>query len=234
MRNTTKIISAAAAAALVAGGGALAASPAGASGKSGIGGTTIIEVPTALVTAAATAGVVISPIEPSKAQATADVVGVTLPITGPATDGALFHKGGLQLASSNTNITLTATKPLIGWPTDGSSDDATITVTIGGIPTGHPLAGLNGQELDVFDVKGYDRTIKTGKVTGKGKKWKRVDTITMIGPVTLTTNATVIGGLNGLLMKPGTSLFTAGMPFGTLDSVETVTHNCKSKKACKA
>lgn len=232
MRITTKIIGVAASVALVAGAGALAAAPAGASGKSAIGGETVIAVPTALISAAGAAGVAVSPIAPAKAQATMDVVGVIFPVVGPATDGARFHTGGLQFASSNTNITLTATNPTIGWATSEGPDDATITVTVGGIPAGHPLASANGSKLPVFDVKGYEMTIKKGKVTGKGKKWTRVDTITMTGPVTVTTNATVVGALNGLLMKPGTTLFTAGMPFGELDSVETVTHRCKSKKLC--
>lgn len=232
MNLSKKIVSVAAGVALIAGAGAMAATPATASGKSGIGGTTIIEVPLALVGAAQAAGVTIAPIAPSKAQATSDLVGVTFPITGPADDGALFHKGGLSFASSNTNITLTATKPIIGWATDGSSDDATIAVTVGGIPAGHPFASANGQSLPVFDVKGYDRVIKKGKPKGKGKNWTRVDTITMTGPVTVTSNATVVDVLNGLLMAPGGKLFTAGMDFGTLESVETVTHKCKSKKAC--
>ena len=232
MNLSKKIVSVAAGVALIAGAGAMAATPATASGKSGIGGTTIIEVPLALVGAAQAAGVTIAPIAPSKAQATSDLVGVTFPITGPADDGALFHKGGLSFASSNTDITLTATKPIIGWASDGSSDDATIAVTVGGIPAGHPFASANGQSLPVFDVKGYDRVIKKGKPKGKGKNWTRVDTITMTGPVTVTSNATVVDVLNGLLMAPGGNLFTAGMDFGTLESVETVTHKCKSKKAC--
>ena len=232
MNLSKKLVSVAAGVALIAGAGAMAATPATASGKSGIGGTTIIEVPLALVGAAQAAGVTIAPIAPSKAQATSDLVGVTFPITGPADDGALFHKGGLSFASSNTDITLTATKPIIGWATDGSSDDATIAVTVGGIPAGHPFASANGQSLPVFDVKGYDRVIKKGKPKGKGKNWTRVDTITMTGPVTVTSNATVVDVLNGLLMAPGGNLFTAGMDFGTLESVETVTHKCKSKKAC--
>ena len=232
MNLSKKLVSVAAGVALIAGAGAMAATPATASGKSGIGGTTIIEVPLALVGAAQAAGVTIAPIAPSKAQATSDLVGVTFPITGPADDGALFHKGGLSFASSNTDITLTATKPIIGWASDGSSDDATIAVTVGGIPAGHPFASANGQSLPVFDVKGYDRVIKKGKPKGKGKNWTRVDTITMTGPVTVTSNATVVDVLNGLLMAPGGKLFTAGMDFGTLESVETVTHKCKSKKAC--
>ena len=232
MNLSKKLVSVAAGVALIAGAGAMAATPATASGKSGIGGTTIIEVPLALVGAAQAAGVTIAPIAPSKAQATSDLVGVTFPITGPADDGALFHKGGLSFASSNTDITLTATKPIIGWASDGSSDDATIAVTVGGIPAGHPFASANGQSLPVFDVKGYDRVIKKGKPKGKGKNWTRVDTITMTGPVTVTSNTTVVDVLNGLLMAPGGTLFTAGMDFGTLESVETVTHKCKSKKAC--
>jgi hypothetical protein len=232
MNLSKKIVSVAAGVALIAGAGAMAAAPATASGKSGIGGTTIIEVPLALVGAAQAAGVTIAPIAPSRAQATSEVVGVTFPITGPADDGALFHKGGLSFASSNTDITLTATKPVIGWATDGSSDDATIAVTVGGIPAGHPFAGANGQSLPVFDVTDYDRVIKKGKPKGKGKKWTRVDTVTMTGPVTVTTNASVVGVLNGLLMAPGGTLFTPGMAFGSLNSVETITHNCKSKKAC--
>lgn len=233
MNLSRKVVSVAAGVALIAGAGAMAATPATASGKSKIGGTTTIEVPLALVGAARDAGVTIAPIPPSRAQVTSSVVGVTFPITGPATDGALYHNGGLSFASSNTDITLTANKPLIGWATDGSSDDATISVTVGGIPDGHPFARANGQTIAVFDVKGYDRVIKKGKPKGKGKKWTRVDTITMTGPVTVTTDANVVGVLNGLLMAPGGTLFTPGMAFGTLNSVETVTHNCKSQRACR-
>lgn len=233
MNLAKKLVSVAAGVALIAGGGAIAATPATASGKSKIGGTTIVEVPLALIGAAADAGVTIAPIPPARALDTSDVVGITFPVTGPATDGAIYHRGGLSFASSNTNITLTASKPLIGWPTDFSVNDATISVTIGGIPAGNPFANINGETIPVFDVKGYSMLIKKGKPKGKGKKWTRVDTIRMRGGVTVTTSERVVGVLNGLLMAPGGTLFTPGMAFGTLDSIETVTHTCTSRKACR-
>ena len=112
MNLSKKIISVAAAAALVAGAGALAATPASAKSKTPIKGTTVLEVPLTTVGAAVQAGITIAPIAPSRAQATSEVVGVTFPVSGPVMDGMVHHRGGISLASANTGITLTATKPV--------------------------------------------------------------------------------------------------------------------------
>lgn len=223
-----KLVSVAAAAALVAGAGALAATPATAAAKAKVGGTTIITVPLALVGAAGQAGVAISPIAPSQADATMDTVGVTFPVTGPAMDGVLHHTGGLSFASSNTQITLTATKPQIEWATSGGTT-ASITVEINGVPSASPFAALNGTRIPIFTVNDFAMKGKWGKATKAGKAWKQTYTTTMTGNVIIVDNQTVVDAVNGFM---GAAIFTAGMDFGTLDSKSTTTHTCKTKKEC--
>lgn len=238
MRITTKIIGAAASVALVAG-GVLATAPAQAAPVvTGPTGDTVITVPMALVQAAATAGVDITAIEPAQANATMDAVGVVFPVTGPAADGAVYHKGGLSLASSVTKITLTLTDPTIEWPTSGDGTSAIIKGIVGGIPTGSGFEQLNGQNATIFDVKNMTLTNTVGKVTkvGKGKKtrWTRTDTQTLTGDVNVVNNPTVVQILNGLLVGPGKTLFTAGMAFGKIDTEWSMKRTCKTLKECKA
>jgi len=230
MNLAKKIVSVAAGVALVAGMGAVAATPATAKDKAKIKGATGIAVPTALVTAAAGAGVAISPVAPATADATMDVVDVLFPVTGPLEDGVLHHKGGLSLASSVTNITLTVTKPTIEWPSSGGST-ASIVGEIGGIPADNPFAGFNGQRLPIFTVTDFVIKDKAGKIKKNGKKgYTRVITSTLSGDVSVVDSATVVDAINGFM---GVPLFTAGMDFGTLSTKYSVTRTCKTKKACK-
>jgi hypothetical protein len=223
-----KIVSVAAAAALVAGVGALAATPATAAAKAKVGGTTVITVPLALVGAAGQAGVAIAPISPSGADATTDVVGVTFPVTGPAQDGVIHHRGGLSFASSNTGITLTATKPQIEYATSGG-DTASITVEINGVPAQSPFAALNGTRIPIFTVNDFTVKGKWGKATKAGKGWQQTYTSTVSGSVVVVDNATVVDAVNGFM---GAQIFTAGMDFGDLASKVTTSHTCKTKKEC--
>lgn len=228
MKLGTKLVSVAATAALVAGAGAMAAVPATAAGKGPQPkGTTVINVPTTLITQAGAAGVQIAPILPATADATMDTVGVAFPVTGPITDGAVSHRGGLSLTTSK--IALTLSNPVIGWATDGDGKSGTISGTVGGVPAGSGFEQLNGQSVPVFDVKNMQITSKKGKPVGKGKVWKRTTTQTITGDVSVVDNPAVVDIINGLL---GVPLFKAGMPFGTLDTTWSVTINCKSKKAC--
>lgn len=228
MRISTKIVSIAASAALIAGAGAIAAAPAGAAP---VGpkptGNTVINVPMAIITGAATAGVNISPIEPASADATADSVGVVFPVTGPLMDGVLHHTGGLSIASKA--VTLTWSDPTIEYATSGG-DTAVIKGTIAGVPAGSGFEALNGQRAGIFDVKNMVIKNTAGKITKNGKKgFKRTFTQTITGDVTVVDSPQVVDILNGLI---GVKLFTAGMPFGSLDSSWSVTRTCKTKKAC--
>ena len=223
-----KIVSVAAGVALIAGAGAMAATPATAASKAKVGGETVITVPLALIGAAGAAGVTISPIEPSRAQATTDVVGVTFPVTGPAQDGVIHHLGGLSFASANTGITLTATKPQIEYATSGG-DTASITVEINGVPSASPFAALNGTRVPIFTVNDFTVKGKWGKATKAGKAWKQTYTSTITGSVTVVDNATVVDAVNGFM---GAKIFTAGMDFGDLASKVTTTETCKTKKQC--
>ncbi|MBU6311103.1 MAG: hypothetical protein KGN38_01085 [Actinomycetales bacterium] len=225
MSFTKKIIGVAASAALVAGVGAFAVTPANAAGAKPTGAT-VINVPMALLQGATAAGVQITPIAPSSADATMDSVGVTFPVTGPLMDGVLHHSGGLSIASAR--VTLTWSDPTIEYATDGG-DTAVIKGTIEGVPAGSGFEALNGQRAGIFDVKNMVITNKKGKIEKQGKGFKRTYTQTITGDVTVVDSAQVVQILNGLI---GVPLFTAGMDFGTLDSSWSVTRTCKTKKAC--
>lgn len=235
MRTSTKIVSVIASTALVVGAGALAAAPAGAKPKGPQPtGTTVINVPMAIITAAADDSVTIAPIAPSEGLATATSVGLTFPITGPAMDGGVNHLGGISLASGITGITLTLTKPVVSWPTGRAKPlTGTISATINGIPDSVPLKTLNGTPINVFDVKNMKIVVTTGKVEKNGSKgYKRTDTQKITGVVTLYNNQLIVDGINGLMGTPG--LFKPGMPFGTLDTSWSMTRTCKTKAECKA
>ena len=229
MRISTKFISAAASVALIAGAGAMAATPAGAAAKAPKPtGETVIVVPMAILQAAGAAGVQITPIEPATADATMDSVGVGFPVTGPLMDGVVHHSGGLSIASAK--VTLTWSDPTIEYATSGDGKTAVIKGTIGGVPEGSGFEALNGQRAGIFDVKNMTITNTASKITGNAKRgFKRTFTQSITGDVTVVDSPQVVEILNGLI---GVPLFTAGMPFGELDSEWSITRTCKTKKAC--
>lgn len=229
MSITKKVVSLAAAAALIAGAGAAVASPASAKVTRTASGGTVIEVPVALVTGAAGAGVNITAIKPALAEVTSEVVGIAFPAQMPKTDGVLPHKGGLSFVSMKTGVTLTFTNPSIDYPTSGG-DTAVISGTIGGIPDGNPLATLNGKPVALLDVKNFTTEWKIGKVKKVGKKFQKVLTQTMSGDVFVSSNGLIIDGVNALMGAP---LFTAGMAFGSLDTEWSVKVTCDTAKECK-
>ena len=228
MNLSKKIISVAAAAALVAGAGAMAAAPASAKSKATIKGTTVLEVPLTTIGAAVQAGITIAPIAPSQAQATSTVVGVTFPVSGPLMDGVVHHRGGISMASANTGITLTATKPAIEYATSGG-DTATLTIEINGVPASSPFAALNGTRIPFLTITDFAIKGKWGKATKAGKAWKQTYTAEIAGKAGLVDNANIIGALNGFM---GTTIFVAGLDFGDIASKYTITENCKTKKQC--
>ena len=229
MNFAKRVVSVAAAAALIAGVGTAVASPASAKIKRTVSGGTVIEVPLALVSGAGDAGVAITPIKPAAAEATSEVVGIAFPAQMPKTDGVLPHRGGLSFASANTGVTLTFKNPSITYPTSGG-DTAVISGTIGGIPADNPLATLNGKPVDLLDVKNFTVEWKIGKVKKVGKKYEKVLTQTMSGDVLVSSNGLIIDGVNALMGAP---LFTAGMPFGALDTEWSVKLTCDTAKECK-
>ena len=228
MNLSKKIISVAAAAALVAGAGALAATPASAKSKAVIKGTTVLAVPLTTVGAAVQAGVTIAPIAPSKVEATSEVAAVTFPVSGPLMDGMVHHRGGISLASANTGITLTATKPAIEYATSGG-DTATLTIEINGVPDSSPFAALNGTRVPFLTITDFEIAGKWGKAQKAGKAWKQTYTAEIAGKAGLVDNANIIGALNGFM---GTTIFVAGLDFGNIVSEYTITENCKTKKQC--
>ena len=228
MNLSKKIVSVAAAAALVAGAGAIAATPASAKSKAAIKGTTVLAVPLTTVGAAVQAGVTIAPIAPSKVEATSEVAAVTFPVSGPLMDGMIHHRGGISLASANTGITLTATKPAIEYATSGG-DTATLTIEINGVPDSSPFAALNGTRVPFLTITDFEISGKWGKATKAGKAWKQTYRAEVAGKAGLVDNANIIGALNGFM---GTTIFVAGLDFGDIVSEYTITNTCKTKKQC--
>ena len=228
MNLSKKIVSVAAAAALVAGAGAIAATPASAKSKAAIKGTTVLAVPLTTVGAAVQAGVTIAPIAPSQVEATSEVAAVTFPVSGPLMDGMIHHRGGISLASANTGITLTATKPAIEYATSGG-DTATLTIEINGVPDSSPFAALNGTRVPFLTITDFEISGKWGKATKAGKAWKQTYRAEVAGKAGLVDNANIIGALNGFM---GTTIFVAGLDFGDIVSEYTITNTCKTKKQC--
>ena len=232
MNLSKKIVSVAAGVALIAGAGAMAATPASAKPKGPQPkGTTVIEVPLAVVGAAVQAGVTVAPIEPSTAEATQTVVGVTFPVSGPLMDGVVHHKGGLSFSSSKTGVVLTFKDPTIEYATSGGTT-AEIKGTIEGIPANNPLAQVNGTRVALLTIDNFKVSNKQGKIVKDGKKgFKRTTTQTITGEAKISSVGLLVDAVNALMGAPG--LFTAGMDFGAVESVWSVTYTCKTKKACQ-
>ena len=230
MNLSKKIVSVAAAAALVAGAGAMAAAPAQAKGPQPKGAT-VIAVPLTLVGAAVQAGVTVAPIDPAKAEATSEVVGLVFPVSGPLMDGVVHHKGGLSFTSSKTGVVLTFSNPTIEYATSGGTT-AEIKGTIEGIPADNPLAQVNGTRVALLTIDNFKVTNKQGKITKDGKKgYKRTVTQTITGEAKISSVGLLVDAVNALMGAPG--LFTAGMDFGAVESEWSITKTCKTKKACQ-
>jgi hypothetical protein len=231
MNVIRKLVSIAATAALVAGAGTIAAPPASAKVKRTISGSTILNVPKALIGQAVAAGVTIAPIAPARPEATTDNVAIDFPVTWPNADGILPHKGGLSFASSITEVKLTFSNPAIEYATGGGPvDTAVIAGTIGGIPEGNPLASLNGKPVQLLDVKNFKMKWNVSRPKKVGKKYQKTLTQTMSGDVFVSSDGVIIGDVNALMGAP---LLTAGMPFGDLKTKWSVNVTCDTLKECK-
>jgi hypothetical protein len=68
------------------------------------------------------------------------------------------------------------------------------------------------------------------KVTkDKVATWKRTDRHLITGSLSVVDDAQFVSALNAFI---GTTLFTPGMAFGTLDSTVTNTITCTTRKEC--
>ena len=239
MKLSKKIIGLAAATALVAGAGAMAATPATAKNhkpKTKSTGASVLSVPPDLVATLAEAGVTLG----VKGAAKASVNGSTgytevkFPrAPKPVTDGVIPHKGDLTITSAGTGVTLTFAKPWITYATSPGSEGAALEGIVTGIPDWMaPFNGLNGQRLGSFAIADWAGEWKKGKVRKVGKNFKRVDTFTGEGTVSVR-DQDVANIFNTALFGPGVSVLQPGQPIGTIQTELKNEVICTKKKTCK-
>ena len=238
MNLTKKIVSVAAGVALVAGMGAVAATPATAKNhaKTKSTGASVLSVPPDLVATLAGAGVTLGVEGGAKASINGSTgyTEVKFPLAPkPKTDGVIPHKGDLTITSSNTDVTLVFAKPWITFGTSPDSEGAVLEGIVSGIPEWMaPFDGLNGQRLGSFAIPDWDGEWTMGKVRKAGKNFKRVDTFTGSGTVTVR-DQDVANIFNTALFGPGGNVLQPGQEIGTIQTELKNTVICKTKKACK-
>jgi hypothetical protein len=239
MSFTKKIVSVAAGVALIAGAGAMAATPVSASSHNPTAktkGGSVLSVPPALVSALAGAGVTLG--VAGSAEASIDgstgYTEVAFPLAPkPKTDGVIPHMGDLTITSAGTGVTLTFARPWIEYATSPGSEGAVLAGIVTGIPDWMaPFNGLNGQRLGSFSIPDWAGEWEKGKVRKIGKNFKRTDTFTGGGTVTVR-DQDVANIFNTALFGPGVSVLQPGQEIGTIQTEITNEVICKTKKACK-
>jgi hypothetical protein len=234
MNLAKKIVSVAAGVALVAGMGAVTATPATAKNKSKTKGESVLSIPPTVAGVLASSGVTLGVEGPAKASedGSTGYTNVSFPwAPKPRTDGVIPHKGSLTITSATTGVTLVYAEPWIEYPTDGS-EGAELTGVISGLPAWmEPYSSaINGQRLPTFVIPDWAGEWKKGKIKMVSKNvYKRIDTFTGGGTVTLTDSQDSMNILNtalGTQLPPGTTI-------GTISTTITNEVTCNSKKACK-
>jgi len=240
MKLSKKIVSLAAATALVAGAGALAATPVSAAKakvKVKTSGSSVLGVPPSLTEALAGAGITLGVAGAAKAavDGSTGYTNVTFPVgTKPRTDGVIPHKGDLTITSAGTAVTLVYGSPWIEYPTDGS-EGAVLSGIISGLPDWmEPFSSaLNGTRRATFNIDDWSGSWKKGKIRKVGKSYKRVDTFTGGGTVSVTTDQDSVNILNTALAGPGGSLLSPGQEIGDITTTYKNSYTCTTKKGCK-
>lgn len=239
MKLSKKIIGLAAATALVAGAGAMAAAPATADyhkAKTKSKGGSVLSVPPGLVSTLAGAGVTLGVEGAAKAgiNGSTGYTEVAFPLAPkPKTDGVIPHKGDLTITSAGTGVTLRFAKPWITYATSPGSEGAALEGIVTGIPDWMaPFDGLNGQRLGSFSIPDWAGKWKMGKVRKVGKNYKRTDTFTGGGTVTVR-DQDVANIFNTALFGPGVSVLQPGQEIGTIQTEIKNTVICTKKKTCK-
>jgi hypothetical protein len=210
MRKSTTFLSLAAAAALVAGVG-VAAAPAQAKVTSKVSGSTTITILPEVYTQLGVAGVQFQALSPATS---------TIPVTAPFKPGAVANTGIMTIGASINRIDLSL--PVLEYSrTKGS--------TTGQITFKDDYAAIGPDRVTVFDVDNLSVKVTKGKVAKSGATWKRTDRHHITGSLSVVDDAQFVSALNAYI---GTTLFTPGMAFGTLDSTVTNTITCTTRKEC--
>jgi hypothetical protein len=219
MRKSTTFLSLAAAAALVAGAG-IAAAPAQAKVTSKVSGSTTITILPEVYTQLGVAGVQFQALPPAASTNPPGTQALRFPVTAPFKPGAVANTGIMTIGASIDRIDLSL--PVLEYSrTKGS--------TTGQITFKDDYAAIGADRVTVFDIDNLSVKVTKGKVAKSGATWKRTDRHHITGSLSVVDDAQFVSALNAYI---GTTLFTPGMAFGTLDSTVTNTITCTTRKEC--
>ena len=219
MRKSTTFLSLAAAAALVAGAG-IAAAPAQAKVTSKVSGSTTITILPEVYTQLGVAGVQFQALPPAASTNPPGTQALRFPVTAPFKPGAVANTGIMTIGASINRIDLSL--PVLEYSrTKGS--------TTGQITFKDDYAAIGADRVTVFDIDNLSVKVTKGKVAKLGATWKRTDRHHITGSLSVVDDAQFVSALNAYI---GTTFFTPGLAFGTLDSTVTNTITCTTRKEC--
>lgn len=219
MRKSTTFLSLAAAAALVASVG-IAAAPAQAKVTSKASGSTTLTILPEVYTQLGVAGVQFQGLLPATSTNPAVTQALHFPVTKPFKSGTVANTGIMAIGASINRIDLSL--PILEFSSTNGS-------TTGQITFKDDYAALTSDRVTLFQVTGMSVKVTKGKVMRSGATWKRTDRQRITGNVAIVDDPATVASLNAYI---GTTFFTPGTAFGTLDSTVTTTITCTTRKEC--
>ena len=219
MRKSTAFLSLAAAAALVASVG-VATAPAQAKTTTTRAGTSTLTILPEVYTQLGVAGVQFQALAPATSTNPAVTQALHFPVTKPFKSGTVANTGIMAIGASINRIDLSL--PILEYSSTNGS-------TTGQITFKDDYAALTSDRVTLFQVTGMSVKVTKGKVTKSGATWKRTDRQRITGDVAMVDDPSTVAKLNAYI---GTTFFTPGTAFGTLDSTVTTTITCTTRKEC--
>ena len=219
MRTSTTFLSAVTAAALVAGVG-IAAAPAKAKVTSQVSGSTTITIPPEVYVQLSVVGVQLQAFDPATSTNPSGTQALHFPVTKPVKSGAVANTGIMAIGASVSRIDLAS--PHLEYATGAGA-------TTGQITFQDEDDAVGGDRVTIFGVNNMTVKVTKGKVAKAGAAWKRTDRQRITGDVSIVDDPQLVSALNAYI---GTTFFTPGMEFGTLDSKVTTTITCTTRREC--
>jgi hypothetical protein len=219
MRKSTAFLSAVTAAALVAGVG-IAAAPAQAKVTSQVSGSTTITLLPEVYSQLSTVGVQFQGLPPATSTNPSGTQALHFPVTKPFKPGAVANTGVMTIGALLNRIDLAS--PHLEYATGAGATTGRITFQV-------DYAAVGGDRVTIFGVNTMTVKVTKGKVAKAGAVWKRTDRQLITGGVSIVDDPQLVSALNAYI---GTTFFTPGMAFGTLDSKVTTTITCKTRREC--
>lgn len=204
----------------LAGGAVVTAGPARAKVTSTVVGSTVISILPSARIDMSLIGVQFQALEPATFSDAGEGLDITFPAAPPVKKGVLQHAGTMAIGAALARLDL-ATPQLVYTTKAGA--------TTGRITFLDEYNALGLERVPFFDVSDMSVTVTKGKARKAGAKWKRTDTQLITGNVSISSDAKLVSTINAYV---GTTYFTPGLDFGTVNSSATITVTCTTAKEC--